>query len=208
MRYKLILFDFDGTLADSFPWFLQTINQVAEKHRFRRIAPHELETLRGRSSRELIAHLEMPMWKLPAVTVEMRRLMKDKAAEIALFPGVDSLLHGLAAGGIEAAVVTSNSEENVRAILGERNASLVRHFECGASMFGKKAKFSKLLQVTGLAPQQVLCVGDEIRDAQAARAAGLDFTGVAWGYTKPEALAPYSCRKPFLSVEEMMQALC
>lgn len=208
MPYKLVLFDFDGTLADSLPWFLKTINQLAEKHRFRQIALHELDMLRGYSSRELMAHLGMPLWKLPAVTADMRQLMKESAAGIALFDGVDRLLHRLADSGVDAAVVTSNSEENVRHILGERNVALVRHFECGASMFGKKAKFRKLLSMTGIAPQQVLCVGDEIRDAQAAQAAGLDFAGVSWGYTKPAALAPYSCREPFASVEEMMRALC
>lgn len=208
MKRKLILFDFDGTLADSLPWFLKTVNQVADQHRFRRIALHELEQLRTYSSRELIAHLGLPLWKLPAVAGEMRRRMQESIAEIALFDGVAHLLQRLADSGIHAAVVTSNSEENVRSILGRDNASLVRHFECGASLFGKKAKFKKLLQVTGIAPQQVLCVGDEIRDAQAAKEAGLDFAGVGWGYTKPEALAPYSCRRVFGSVAEMTAALC
>lgn len=208
MKYRLVLFDFDGTLADSFPWFLKTVNQIADKHRFRKIASHEIDMLRTYSSRELMAHLEMPLWKLPAVTGDMRRLMKENAAQIPLFDGIDRLLQGLANSGVDAAVVTSNSEENVRAVLGERNASLVRHFECGASMFGKKAKFRKLLAATGIAPHQVLCVGDEIRDGQAAQAAGLDFAGVSWGYTKPEALAPYASHKVFASVEEMRGALC
>lgn len=208
MQYKLILFDFDGTLADSFPWFFTAINMMAKKHRFRQIAAHELEMLRAYSTRELMAHLELPMWKLPAVTSDMRRLMKDKATEISLFDGVDRLLQSLAKSGIQTAVVTSNSEENVRAILGEQNASLVRHFACGASIFGKKAKFRKLLDATGMAPELVLCVGDEIRDGQAAEAAGLDFAAVSWGYTKPEALAPHSIRPPFRNVPEMTAALC
>jgi phosphoglycolate phosphatase len=46
VKHPLILFDFDGTLADSFPWFLRNSNQVAEKHRFKRIDSGNLEVLR------------------------------------------------------------------------------------------------------------------------------------------------------------------
>ena len=41
MRYALAIFDLDGTLADSFPWFLRIVNSVADKHRFRRIEAGE-----------------------------------------------------------------------------------------------------------------------------------------------------------------------
>jgi hypothetical protein len=47
VKYRLVIFDMDGTLADSFPWFTSVLNTVADKYRFRRVAPHEVETLRG-----------------------------------------------------------------------------------------------------------------------------------------------------------------
>ncbi|HZW13989.1 MAG TPA: HAD hydrolase-like protein [Noviherbaspirillum sp.] len=207
MSYNLVLFDFDGTLADSFPWFLKTINQLADKHGFKRIVQHEVEALRHLSSRDLMAHLGMPLWKLPAVTGDMRRLMTENAAAIPLFDGVRSMLERLAASGITLGVVTSNTEANVRAILGDTYVPLVRHFECGASMFGKKAKFRKLVKAAGVAPGRILCVGDEIRDAQAASEAGLDFAAVGWGYTNPDALAPYSCAAPFANAGELAEWL-
>ncbi len=40
--YRLVVFDFDGTLADSFPWFARVINDVADRYRFARIAPDEV----------------------------------------------------------------------------------------------------------------------------------------------------------------------
>lgn len=208
MRYKLIVFDFDGTLADSFPWFLRTINKVAQQYRFRPIAPAEVDTLRSYSGRELMAYLDLPLWKVPLVTTEMRRLMKESTAEIPLFNGVENLLQRLTERGLDTAVVTSNSYDNVCSILGEELAARVQYFECGASLFGKKAKFRKLLHQTGVAPVQVLCIGDEIRDAQAAAALGLDFIGVSWGYTRPDALAPYSSKKLFDTVHEIGDLLC
>ncbi|GAB3542398.1 HAD-IA family hydrolase [Noviherbaspirillum agri] len=205
MSYHLVLFDFDGTLADSFPWFLKTINSLADKHGFKRIAQDEVDELRRLSSRDLMAHLGLPLWKLPAVTSDMRRLMTASATAISLFGGVRGMLEQLSASGIALGVVTSNTEDNVRTILGDSHVPLVRHFECGASMFGKKAKFRKVMKAVGIAPEHILCVGDEIRDGQAASEAGLDFAAVGWGYTDPAALAPYSCAAPFANAAELTE---
>lgn len=208
MAYKLVLFDFDGTLADSFAWFLGAINRVAGKHGFKRIDAHDVDALRGLSGRQMMAHLGLPLWKVPLVAGDMRRLMAESAGDIRLFDGVDRLLAHLQAHRVETAVVTSNVQDNVLRILGSENAARIRHFECGASIFGKAARFRAMLRRTGFAPDEVLCVGDEIRDAQAAAAAGLDFVGVSWGYTHPEALSPHSVRAPFRSVDEMTEVLC
>ena len=58
MAYKLVIFDLDGTLADTFPWFLSVLNGVADRYRFKRIEKHEVERLRGYSARQIIRHLE------------------------------------------------------------------------------------------------------------------------------------------------------
>lgn len=61
-------------------------------------------------------------------------------------------------------------------------------------MFGKHFKLRELLGTTRLRPTELACIGDEIRDADAARAVGAAFIGVAWGYTHPAALQPHSER--------------
>jgi phosphoglycolate phosphatase len=207
-KYKLVLFDFDGTLADSFNWFMGTVNTVADKYGFKRIETQELDTLRGLSSRQLIAHLGMPMWKVPMVAREMRQLAARNIADIPLFDGVGRLLAQMHACEIGMGVVTTNSRDNVLRVLGSENAERVRYFECGGSLFGKAARFRKILKRSGATPSEVLCVGDEIRDAHAAAEAGLDFAGVAWGYTRPDALRAHSVRPLFKDVEEMRRILC
>ena len=67
MRYDLAIFDLDGTLADSFPFFVSVQNRLAVKHGFRRIDPDEIESLRHHSARELMRHVGLPRWKLPWV---------------------------------------------------------------------------------------------------------------------------------------------
>ncbi|HEU4559758.1 MAG TPA: HAD hydrolase-like protein [Longimicrobium sp.] len=203
MSYKLAIFDFDGTLADSIDWFIGVINQVAERHGFRRIEPHEIESLRGYEARQMIQHLNVPMWKMPLVARDMRARMTREIGGIALFPGVDAMLQRLAERGVQLAVVTSNSAENVRRVLGPRNAALIRHSGCGAAVLGKGPKLRKAVRAAGVSPAEAISIGDEIRDLRASRAEGIPFGAVTWGFTRGDALRALQPDLVFETMEEI-----
>lgn len=204
MSYRLVIFDFDGTLADSFPWFTRVFNEVAERFDFRRLAPEELEALRTRSSREIVASLGVPLWKLPLIARYMRQAMDREIETISLFPGVSPLLHQLAASGVTLAVVTSNATENVRRVLGPENMRLFRYFGCGVSLLGKRSALRRVVRQSGIPREEVLCIGDEIRDAEAAHAEQLAFGAVTWGYTSLEALASRSPEEVFHNLDDIL----
>jgi phosphoglycolate phosphatase len=207
MRYRLALFDFDGTLADSYAWFLGRMSQLADQHRFRRVEEHEVETFRGKSARQGMEELEVPLWRLPRIARQVRREMASEIDAIRPFPGVDQTLRELARQGVELAVVTSNSLDNVRRILGPESAALIRHYACGAAFFGKRPKLRKVLRASGVLAGEANAIGDEIRDLEAARAEGIAFGAVAWGYTRPEALRAHAPEEMFASVEEIPRKL-
>jgi phosphoglycolate phosphatase len=116
---RLAIFDLDGTLLDSFPWFLRVVNSVARRHGFRSVDADDIETLRGRDGRQILDFLGVPKWKLPFIGRDMRRLKSEAMADMALFDGVDAMLDALCANGIVLAVVSSDSENNARAALGD-----------------------------------------------------------------------------------------
>ena len=193
MAYKLVIFDFDGTLADTFPWFTAVLNDVAARYRFRRVEAHEVDGLRGYSARQLLDHLGIKPWKLPFIARHMRRLATDDGEPAPLFPGCDAMLRELSAAGFVLAIVSSNTERNIRRALGPELSALFSHFACGAGLFGKAAKFRQIARRAGVEHDLCLCIGDEIRDGEAAREAGMAFGAVGWGFTSPaapEALAP------------------
>jgi phosphoglycolate phosphatase len=207
MRYSLAIFDLDGTLADSFPWFLRTINDIADDFGFRRVRDEDVVGLRHASTREILSRLEVPMWKLPAIARHARRLKAEAAAEISLFAGVDAMLRTLTESGVQLALVTSDNEANAREKLGDA-AALFSYFDCSASVFGKPAKFRRVVRRAGVANDCVIAIGDEVRDIEAAREVGIACGAVCWGYAAPAALRAREPDHVFERMDEIADVLC
>ena len=186
---RLVVLDFDGTLADTFPWFCGVLNAVADRYGFRRVAAHETDALRALSAQAIMARLGVPRWKLPLIARHMHGLAARDAHALRLFPGVAEMLAALAEAGVATAVLSSNTEANVRRVLGPDSAARIGRYACGASAFGKGRRLARLLRRARTAPAAVLCIGDELRDLDAARAVGCAFGAVTWGYTDAAALA-------------------
>ncbi len=201
------MFDFDGTLADSFPWFVSVVNTVADRYKFRRIEASEIEILRGYSARQIVQHLSVPWWKLPLIGRYMRRLTAENIGQVNLFEGVDAMLQRLSEAGVTIALVTSNSCENARRVLGLNNAGRITYYECDVSMFGKQGSFRRILKQSGVLPHQALCIGDELRDMEAARQAGIPFGAVTWGFTQIEALRAHSPAEVFTRMDDIVACL-
>jgi phosphoglycolate phosphatase len=201
--YRLVIFDFDGTLADSAEWTFGKLNEIGKRFGMRHVTPEEIEMLRGRSNRDVLGYLGVPLWKLPSMVAEFRRQMAKEAGVIPLFPGVGDMLATLRAGQVRTAIVSSNAEENIRRILGAQNATLIDDFACGASMFGKARKLRAVVKRSGIAPVQTLFVGDETRDIEAAREAGIASGAVLWGYATSSILRAESPSRVFAAVHDV-----
>ena len=203
MTYHLAIFDFDGTLADSFPFFLSVFNTIADQHGFKRIDTAHAGQFRHYSMRRMMAHVGLPAWKLAAVSRSFMAMMKDSAHAIPLFDGVADALRHLAAQGVRLALVSSNSEHNVRQVLGPELAGLFVQFECGMSIFGKAGRIRAVVRDCGVAARDVIYVGDQGTDAEAARKAGVAFGAVHWGYAAIEALREAGCHGEFVTPDDL-----
>lgn len=203
MTIKLVIFDFDGTIADTYPVFADSLNSLAIRHGFRQVAFDEQHKLRGMSATEVIRELQIPLWKVPMVLSDFRRIMRQRIDEIHPFAGIVNVLHAMQ-GCVELAVATSNSIDNVTAVLG---GSLINRFavlECGSTMFGKSHRLRRILKKTRTDKSEAIYVGDEIRDAQAAEQVGVSFGAVAWGYTDIGALLRTNPTNVFTAPGELL----
>lgn len=206
-NYKLVMFDFDGTLADSYPLFIKTLNNAADKYKFKHVGKKEENDLKHYSAREIIKLLEISKWKMPFFIKYIRNNMTEKFDQVALFEGVGSVLQDLKHQGVKVAIVSTSSYEYVVNILGQENTALIDHFECSASPFGKSKNIKKTLKKFSQLKQECLLIGDEIRDIDAARKASIPIGVVSWGYTHIDALNNHKPDESFLHLEHIKSVL-
>lgn len=185
------------------PWFNSILNTVADKYGFRKIDLAERENLRHREASEILKYLGIPLWKLPAIMTHVRTLMQDIDPSVQLFDGIADAVAHLKAGGVRLAVISSNSIENVQRVLGADTCALFDDYECGTDLFGKAAKIDRLMRRHEVAPERFLLVGDEMRDIDAARKAGVRVASVAWGYNHVDALRERKPDELILTVDDL-----
>ena len=207
MKYKLIIFDFDGTLADSFEWFINVMDKAAEKYHFKKVEKNNIKTLRNSDAEEMIRYHRISYWKLPFIGKYLRKLMAEEISRISLFEGVDKVLKELSDQGFILALVTSNLHYNVYKILGPANSTLIKYYEYGVPIFGKASRIKRVPKKGGVKNTETILIGDEIRDIEAARKAKIKFGAVSWGYTNLEALKAHFPDEIFNNVEEIIEKI-
>lgn len=206
-KYKLAIFDFDGTLADTYPWMLHIADRLATEYNYDPITPQQWDELREMGVMKLMKKYRFPLWRLPEIANEIQTRMKRDIHKINLFENMVTVLKELFQNDVKLALVSSNSCENIQKVLGQEALSYFSFFECGVSMFSKQAKFKKVLKASGFSAKNTICIGDEIRDIQAARKANIPFGAVAWGYTNVEKLCALLPQEIFHSVNEISEKL-
>ncbi|MDF3346446.1 HAD family hydrolase [Acinetobacter pittii] len=187
-EYQAIIFDMDGTLVDSFSFFLGALNQLAKKYKFKSVELHEVEQYKHLSPKEIMKEMNVSRWKLPWIAKDFIRLMKERDQDVYMFEGMRDHLIELHKRGYTLAIITSNSKENCQNLLGAELCELFSHIDGGSSIFGKAKRIKRVLNILNLNKEQAIYVGDQTTDGEAAHKAGIDFAAVGWGYTSAEKL--------------------
>ena len=192
MVLRLVLFDFDGTLADTLNAIAAIADRIAPEFGYAPIPAEEIETLRATSLPALIQKSGIAPWKIPAVYRRVRTELTREIDKIHPFPGIREELLALQARGLRLGIVTSNDSENVARFLHACQLSEAIDFvRSGLTIFGKHRLLRQAIAETGLPARAVAYVGDEARDVEAARKAGLTAIAVGWGFNAPELLAKH-----------------
>ncbi len=178
-----VVFDFDGTLVDSKNAAIGTYNEIAEKHRYGKLTPDNLEALRKLSILERCTQLGVPPYKLPWLVMQVGRNYRKALHLVEFNSGIPELLKELRARGLKLIVLSTNTEENIRAFLQRHSAEAwVDGFYCGSGLFGKARLLRDLMKRSGLKREQLVYVGDEHRDVEACKEVGVKVIAVRWGF--------------------------
>ncbi|MBU5438713.1 HAD-IA family hydrolase [Tissierella sp. MSJ-40] len=179
---KHIIFDFDGTLVDSKDAVISAFNYLAEKYKFKKLDPGNIEFLRKLSIIERAKFLDFPIYKIPFLVGEMYNLYKQSIKHVNLFSGIRDLLNELEDKGYSLAIISSNSEENIREFLSRNQIDNIKEVFCSSNIFGKDKIIKKFLKTYDLKNSEVIYIGDEKRDIVACKKVGIKVIWVGWGY--------------------------
>jgi phosphoglycolate phosphatase-like HAD superfamily hydrolase len=184
------LFDFDGTLADSLAAIVAITNRLAPEFGYRPTPLEEVEALKGLSTRQLIRYSGIPVLKIPALLRRLRGELKSYSSCISPCTGIPAIIQQLHAQNCRLAIVTSNTPDLVEFFLAAHGlAHCFISIDGGGTPFGKGRLIARCIQRQGFALDKTVYVGDEVRDIQAARFAGIRSVSVTWGFNTREALA-------------------
>lgn len=188
---KTVIFDFDGTLADSLNVIVEVFEQITGKQG--QLTKKEMAALRHLPIPVVAKRVGIPMWRVPFLLYRGRRMMKARVNEIVMYEGLDKLLAALHKDGYRLLVVSSNSAHNVRAFL--RNNKLEKYFTHvygGVGLFDKAAALRAVVKRNRTQLADCIYVGDETRDIEACQSIGLRVIAVEWGFANPMFLARHT----------------
>lgn len=187
MSSGTIIFDFDGTLCDSLSELRKILNELSPRYGYVPVTDEMVPLLRGKGTLELIHFLKVPLHRLPSIARECRKRLSERLAGLSPFPGLDEELRELSAQ-YRMGILSSNSEENIRAFLEMNGWNFFSFIYSGSSLFGKTRLLKRCLLEQGLDPRSTIYVGDEVRDIDSAKRAGVKSLAVGWGFHSEERL--------------------
>jgi phosphoglycolate phosphatase-like HAD superfamily hydrolase len=185
---RLVVFDFDGTLADSFAACLAVGNQLADEYRFRPIERAEVDELRDLTWQQLRRRLGIPLWRIPGMLARGNRLLHHQQQEVSPVAGITSALAALPEDGTELGILTSASVDRVERFLRSQQLDRFSFVAGSTSLWGKARRLRRLRKQHGLDAGALLYIGDETRDVEAAQRAGVACLAVSWGFNSAAAL--------------------
>ncbi|HEY9647982.1 MAG TPA: HAD-IA family hydrolase [Chroococcidiopsis sp.] len=210
---KVIVFDFDGTIADTFDAVLRITNRLAIELGHKPTTAADVIRLRNLDSREIIKQSGIPLFRLPFLLRRLKAELRQEIHHLKPIPGMSEALQLLKQRGNALGIVTSNSQDNVSAFL-ETNGlgNLFDFVYSGTTLFGKARVIRHLLKKHSLDVRQMVYVGDETRDIEAAQNIQIRVIAVSWGFNSQEALLrqrpDFLIHKPeeLLTVVQSMEA--
>jgi len=189
MKCNTLIFDFDGTIADTLDEALKIYNSMADQYSLLKVRDSEVADLRHMSIGRLFDHLGISKHRAPKMLYQGTRMLKSRIASLPLIQGMAEALPVLRSRAKHFGILTSNSVDNVSLFLNTHGLEDVFTFVSSTSKLTGKARHLRSIQKSyGIDPDEMIYIGDEIRDIRAAKKAGVAVAAVGWGFNSPESL--------------------
>jgi len=188
MKIKTVLFDFDGTIADTVDPVVDILNEFSASWGEKAITPEALEKYRSMRNQDAFKATGVPAYKVFFILRKVWKEIQERIPELNCIKGIKPALEQLDKDGFQLGIVTTGIKENVLKFLKANDLDMFDFIYDEKRMFGKKKALKKVLKEKDLNPQEVIYVGDQTSDIDAAKSLGIKIIAVGWGFNKESIL--------------------
>jgi phosphoglycolate phosphatase len=204
MKKNTFIFDFDGTLANTFPFFVKVLKQIKDEFGYQDAEIRSTKYYRQHELKELYKKYGVRRWQIPKFVDRVHEEFKKNIDDIDLFPGISDILQQLNQQDIRCGVLSSSPQEVIIQVLYPEHEKLIDFIYSGAAIFGKHRKLNKMIKTEKLEKNKCLYFGDQVRDIEACQKIGLQVCAVTWGFQTKELL---ESRNPDYIISDPRQIL-
>ena len=189
MKYRSLIFDFDGTIADTLGESRRIFNELAPDYGIRQVEEHEIAQLRHLSLKEILSVLNIPKRRVPSIIARGTGMMRANIDRLQLIVGMKDALTEMRNHTHSFGILTSNTTANVDVFLRNHGLRDLFEFVSSTSKLTGKARHLRAIRKTfSLKNTEMLYIGDELRDVKAAQKANIPHAAVSWGFNSRESL--------------------
>lgn len=198
-----LIFDFDGTIADSFEEVLRIFYELMGRKGVLEAA--EIERLQGMSLVQAAKELHIRPWLMPFLVIRGRMRMGRRMAGVKAHQGIVEALKKLHNEGHQLYILSSNSTRNIQKFLVTHDLAYeFVNIYGGVGLLSKARALKRVMKENRLDANESWYVGDEVRDVEGAQRAGIPIMAVTWGFNTSKVLASH---KPTRLVEKPEQII-
>lgn len=184
-NYKLLVFDFDGTLYDNYGYLVKEYNKIAADKKTKTITDPSI--IRDHDIYHARRLLNIPYMKIPGILTRLRKALMATHKEM-LIVDLKNIVKELSQR-YDLSILSTNKSDIIMRVLEEHD--LTKYFKSinvAPFYFGKTRALKRLIKDNGLKHDEVLYIGDEIRDVISCKKIDVDIMGVSWGFNSKNAL--------------------
>ncbi len=207
MSRKLILFDFDGTIADTKFIAYEVYINLAKQYDLEILAEEEIRAFNQLSLREKLKALEIPLYKLPMLMKQAAKIFHEKIETAPFFEGMADLIKTLKENGYKVAIVSSNRKSIIESFLKNHQLDGFDAISGKAPLFKKERSIKKMMKKFKVDKHETTYIGDELRDIEACQRFSIEILGVTWGYDTRKILETAHPNHLFDTVDDLSNHL-
>jgi phosphoglycolate phosphatase len=192
----VIVFDFDGTLADSWEVMVEELQKVALERFGKELTEEHIHWFRSlgatKASRMIAKKEKLSLLTMIKVGMEVQKHVSREEKRVSFYPGIIEMIKDLKKMGHTLGVASANDIKVLGPIL--KRMGVYKDFSFvtwGRSVLGKKRILARMLKRQKMNKNEVIYVGDQVRDIEAAHKVGIRIIAVEWGFNDSKILKKY-----------------